>query len=167
MKIINTSFFTVALISTLLITIHNDPVEAQSSIQWVDLEKAQTQSVDDKKTVFVFVEAEWCGFCKQMKREVFPVKEISSLMSDEFHGVLIDLESKNEISFNGNKMTEREFARSMEVMQTPTMIFLNSAGDELGRQPGYLNEDEFFKLLRYVNSDEFGVVSFSDFSAGK
>lgn len=167
MKIIITSFFTVALITVFLITIQNEPAKAQDSIQWVDLEEAQTRSVNDKKIVFVFVEAEWCGFCKRMKKEVFPKKEISVLMSDEFHGVVIDLESKNEILFNGNKITEREFARSREVMQTPTMIFLDDTGEELGRQPGYLNEEDFYKLLRYVNSDEFGVVSFSNFSADR
>jgi len=47
------------------------------------------------------------------------------------------------------------------------MIFLDSEGKELGRQPGYLDEEVLYKLLSYVISDEFGVVSFSEYSAGR
>ena len=152
---------TILIISTLTTSSH-----AQNSVDWKVLAEAQNASFDNNKVVFVFVEAEWCGFCKRMKRDVFPKSKISDLLRDEYFSVLIDLESKNEITFNGETMTEREFARNMEVMQTPTMIFLDSEGKELGRQPGYLDEEDFYKLLRYVISDEFGVVSFSEYSAG-
>lgn len=166
MKLNKSLNFLPALLVVFVVAILSKPVSAQSTIDWIDLEEAQNLSKEDQKPVFVFVEAEWCGFCKKMKREVFPKNEISGLLNQEYYGVLIDLESKNEISFNGKRMTERDFARSMEVMQTPTMIFLDDKGEELGRQPGYLDSDEFYKLLRYVLSDEFGTVSFSDFNAG-
>ena len=167
MKLKNASKKYSTLFIIFLIALSFEPASAQSTIEWIDMEEAQKQSEVDQKPVFVFVEAEWCGFCKKMKREVFPQTEISGLMNEEYYGVLVDLESKNEIAFNGNIMTEREFSRSMEVMQTPTMIFLGNDGEELGRQPGYLGEDDFYKLLRYVTSDDFGVVPFKDFSAGR
>ena len=155
------------LLTLLFISANTIPSEAQSGIDWTELANAQERSIDNNKIVFVFVEAEWCGFCKRMKRDVFPNPKVLDLMLDKYYNVLIDLESKNEITFNGQTMTEREFARSMEVKQTPTMIFLNSEGEELGRQPGYLDKDDLYKLLRYVISEDFGVVSFSEFSAGR
>jgi thioredoxin-related protein len=154
-----------ALSIILIISTLTASSDAQNRVDWKELAEAQIASIDSSKVVFVFVEAEWCGFCKRMKRDVFPKSKISDLMRDEYFSVLIDLESKNELTFNGETMTEREFARNMEVKQTPTMIFLNSKGKELGRQPGYLDEEVFYKLLRYVISDEFGVVSFSEYSA--
>lgn len=167
MKIKCISLFLLTFMIAFFTFVNSKPAAAQNSVQWIDLEEAQKRSEKDQKPIFVFVEAEWCGFCKRMKREVFPENEISDLMNREYYGVLIDLESKNEIIYNGKTVTEREFARSMEVMQTPTMIFLNNAGEEMGRQPGYLDGDDFYKLLRYVISDDFGTVSFNDFSAGK
>lgn len=167
MKLSATSLILIAFIIGVFTLINTESAAAQHSVQWINLTEAQKRSMDDQKPVFIFVEAEWCGFCKKMKRDVFPENEISDLMNREYYGVLIDLESKKEIIYNGKTMTEREFARSMEVMQTPTMIFLNNAGEEMGRQPGYLDGDDFYKLLRYVISDDFGTVSFNDFSAGK
>ena len=155
------------LLTLLFISANTIPSEAQSGIDWTELANAQERSIDNNKIVFVFVEAEWCGFCKRMKRDVFPNPKVLDLMLDKYYNVLIDLESKNKITFNGETMTEREFARSMEVKQTPTMIFLDSEGEELGRQPGYLDKDDLYKLLRYVISEDFGVVSFSEFSAGR
>ncbi len=167
MKQSNTSFYLLVLVSPLFIILLTESSSAQSTVQWFGLEEAQNLAEENQKRVFIFVEAEWCGFCKRMKREVFPRSDIAGLMNEEYYGVLVDLESKKELVFNGKMMTEREFARSKEVMQTPTMIFLDDRGEEMGRQPGYLDGDDFYKLLRYVISDDFGTVSFNDFSAGK
>lgn len=156
-----------ALLTILIIFFSTTHSDAQGGVYWTELAHAQKSSADNSKIVLVFVEAEWCGFCKRMKRDVFPTPKISDLMGNEYYNVLIDLESKKEIIFNGERMTERDFARSMEVMQTPTIIFLNSRGEVLGRQPGYLDQDDLYKLLRYVISDDFGVIPFSNYSTGR
>ena len=136
-----------------------------SSPEWKSMDMAQELAEQDKKPIFIFVEAEWCGLCKQMKRNVFPDGNIKKLLSEQFHMVSIDLDSKNRITFNDKEMTEREFARTMEVMATPTMIFVDYKGEEMGRRPGFMDMEGFNKLLLYVNSDQFTEVSFEDFNA--
>jgi thioredoxin-related protein len=132
--------------------------------EWVDIETAQELSKEDGHPVFLFFEAEWCGTCKRMLRTVFPQPEVDRLLSENYHAVSIDLDSRKEILFNGQKLTKRSLARELEIEATPTLLFLNSAGEELGRFLGFLDEDDFKRLLVYVTSDQFNEVSFEDFT---
>lgn len=135
-----------------------------TEINWISLTEAQEKSSVDGKPLFIFVEAEWCGICKRMMNSVFPEPSVTELLTDNFHPVLIDLDSRKTILFNGEVMTERNFARNMQVQQTPTTIFIDEAGDVLGSQPGFMDVDELKKLLHYLLSDQFGLVPLSEFS---
>jgi thioredoxin-related protein len=143
-------------------TLHN---EIDSSVSWISMEQAQEKSAEDGKPLFVFVEAEWCGICKRMLANVFPNQDVSDDLMANYHPVKIDLDSKNQIRFNGETMTEREFAREMIVAGTPTTIFFDSAGDELGRQVGFVSIEDLQQLLAYVVSDQFNEVSFEEFQS--
>ncbi|MEX0995014.1 MAG: thioredoxin family protein [Balneolaceae bacterium] len=136
---------------------------SQENIKWLELEEAQKRAQETGKPVFVFVEAEWCVYCRQMHREVFPESEVIRMMDEEYLPVSIDLDSRETVIFNGEEMTEREFARSMEVTTTPTILFLNSGGEEMGRQLGYNPADRFLAVLEFVTSDQFGEVSFEQY----
>lgn len=134
-----------------------------SDINWISLTEAQQKTKIDGKPLFVFVEAEWCGICKRMMNSVFPLPDITELLVENYHPVLIDLDSGEIIIFNGEEISERNFARNMQVQQTPTMIFIDSAGDVMGRQPGFMGHDELERLLHYVLSDQFGTVPLTEF----
>ncbi|MGM0460754.1 MAG: thioredoxin family protein [Bacteroidota bacterium] len=138
-------------------------VQSDNEINWVSLEEAQTRSAEDGKPVVVFVEAEWCGICKEMRRSVFPNDEVKSFLEEKYHMVSIDLDSRKEVQFNKQLITERQFARSMGVEATPTLIFLDSNGEELGRRPGYLGRTDMKRLLEFILSDKFGVISFEEY----
>ncbi len=135
----------------------------ETEIKWLSLEEAQTQAGENGKPIFVFVEAEWCGTCKRMMNTVFPDPEISTLVTEYYHPVIIDLDSNEQVVFNGKEKTERSFARTMQVQQTPTMIFISSSGEVMGRQPGFMDRSELKQLLHYVLSDQFGEVPVSEF----
>lgn len=137
---------------------------SEKNIEWVSLETAQELSKETGKPVFVFFEAEWCGICKRMLRTVFPQTAVENLLNDNYHVVSIDLDSKKKILFNNKTLTERNFARELEIIATPTILFLNSNGSELGRFRGYLDSDDFARLLVYVRSDEFGEVLFENYT---
>lgn len=134
-----------------------------SAVNWLSLDEAQKKSAEDGKPLFVFVEAEWCSICKRMLNSVFPKDVVAGPLSDQYHPVSIDLDSKNEIDFNGERMTEREFAQKMEVTGTPTTIFFNTEGEELGRQVGFIDTDELERLLAYITSDQFPDVPLDKF----
>lgn len=132
-------------------------------IHWIKLSEAQEKSKKDGKPLFIFVEAEWCGICKRMQNTVFPVPEVADLLSNNYHPVLIDLDSRKKVIFNGEDVSERNFARNMQIQQTPTIIFIDADGEVLGRQPGFKDREELRKLLLYILSDQFGIVPLSEF----
>lgn len=146
----------------------SNPVMAQSnndstSFEWYNLEEAQKRAESEQKKVFIFAEAEWCGICKQMKREVFPKEEVQQIITEYFYPVKIDIESDNNIVFNGDKMTEQNFSRNMRVSATPTMIFVDHKGEVLGVQPGFIEESVFTSLLEYIGNNRMGEGDFEDY----
>ncbi len=140
-----------------------DTLTVSVPFEWLGLEQAQKMAAESGKTVFVFVEAEWCVYCRQMKREVFPDETVTRLIEEYYHPVSIDLDSREKILFNGEEMTERQFARKMNVTTTPTLIFVSPDGEELGRQLGYNPTDRFRTVLEFVQSDQFGSLSFEEY----
>ncbi len=135
----------------------------KDSLDWVSLEEAQKAAVEDGKKIMVYVHAEWCGICRQVEEEIFPESLIQRLVERNYHPVNIDLDSQEKVLFNGEEMTEREFARKMNVSTTPTFLFINKDGKVLAHQVGYNPLERFAALLRFINSEWFGEVSFSEY----
>ena len=148
------------LIAGLLFSAHNKTPAQQLAehqtdepkTEWLEIEAAQKLSKADGNPVFIFFEADWCGTCKHMLRTVFPQPELHRFLSDHYHAVTIDLDSRNEIFFNGKLMTERSLARELEIQATPTLLFLDSSGEELGRYPGFFDASRPLRIARSNNT---------------
>lgn len=150
----------------LLLTAYTSDSDAGSvnePFEWLKLEKAQNAAINDGKTIMVFVEAEWCGICRRMENEIFPQEVIQKLIREKYHPVTIDLDSREKVIYNGQEMTEREFARKMNVSATPTIIFINPQGEVLAHQIGFNPTDRFEALLHFISSDQFGEVPFEEY----
>lgn len=139
------------------------PATAQSDMNWNSLSEAQELAKENGKKVMLFAEAEWCGYCKKMHKEVFPKQAVQDSLDKYFYPVKVDIESDREIVFNGSSLTERQLARRFRVSSTPTFIFLDQDGNPIGRQPGFLPTDVFDKLVAFVGSDLTGKQSFKEY----
>lgn len=133
------------------------------SINWVSISEAQKLADENDKKVMIFAEAEWCGYCKKMNKQVFPQQSVQDSLHKYFFPVRIDVESEKKITFNGKQLSEQQLSRKFRVSSTPTFIFLNSEGDIIGTQPGYLPSEVFDKLLAFVGMDLTGTVSFKQY----
>lgn len=133
------------------------------SINWMPLEEAQEQAAETGKKVFIYAEAEWCGYCKKMNKQVFPQQSVADSLSKYFHPVRIDIESDEKTVFNEEDFTEQVLAQKFRVTGTPTMIFIDSDGQILGTQPGFLKTEIFDKLLAYVGNDLFDKLEFKEY----
>ncbi len=111
----------------------------------------------------LFVEAEWCGYCKKMYEEVFPKQTVQDSLHKYFYPVKVDVESDRQIVLNGNSLTEQQLARQFRASSTPTFIFLDQNGNTIGRQPGFLTANIFDKLVAFVGSDLTGKQSFKKY----
>ena len=140
-----------------------DKAGQESAVVWHTYDEAQRKATEESKPLFIFVEADWCIPCRQMKSEVFPRMEVSRLLNQRYYAVSIDVDSRETLEFQGETLSERAFARTKKVTSTPTMIFLEPDGTELGRRPGAADNDELITLLKYVDSENFDKISLEEF----
>ncbi len=150
------------LVGIVLISIICTTATAQS-IEWKSMEEAQKLASEDNKKVMLYAEAEWCGYCKKMDKQVFPKASVVDSLNKYFHPVRIDIESDKKLRFNGEEYTEQSLARKFRVFSTPTTIFFEPDGSIVGTQPGFLPPDVFDKLLAFVGSGLHGKIKFEKY----
>lgn len=139
-------------------------VPAQDTgITWHKMEEAQQLAKENGKKVLVYAEASWCSYCRQMEQEVLSKTDIQTTMDNYFYPVRINIESDQEIEFNGRQITQMEFAGEMRVSGTPTFFFIDSEGSVIGAQPGFIPEDIYQSMLKYVGTDTYNEMKFNEY----
>lgn len=81
----------------------------------------------EDKLVFVDVYTSWCGPCKKMVAEVFPLKEVGDVFNPNFVNYKIDAEKGEGIAI----------AKQFGVKSFPTYLFVNGDGVLVYRSGGY------------------------------
>ena len=130
----------------------------------VSLEEALVLSSETGKKILIDVYAAWCPYCQRMHSDVYTDERVLDAISNYFIWVKINVESDDMVNYHGNEMTEAEFAGALENESIPTTYFLNNKGAIIGKQPGFIEEDTFSKLLNFVGSDAFQSQSFQDYT---
>lgn len=131
--------------------------------EWYELGEAQKLAAENDKKILVYANARWCTYCKKMEKEVFSQKSVQDLTNQHFYTVWVDIESDRKLTFRGNEMTEMEFSRGMRVTGTPTFIFIDSEGEIIAGQPGFIPEDMYSQILKFVGTDAYLDQSFEEF----
>jgi len=81
----------------------------------------------EDKLVFIDVYTSWCGPCKQMAAEVFPLKEVGDVFNPNFVNYKIDAEKGEGIAI----------AKQFGVKSYPTYLFVNGDGVLVYRSGSY------------------------------
>jgi thioredoxin-related protein len=131
----------------------------------ITLAKAmQLASMNHKKVLIDFM-ADWCIYCKKMDKEVFPNPKVHAVLSEYFYKVKINVESKDQVTFQGKTYTKAQFAQAFGVSGLPTYVFMDSKGNFIAGQPGYIPAPDFARMLSYIGSDAYKKMSFKDYSS--
>ena len=115
-------------------------VENTEGMQFVDLtfDEVLDKAKKEGKLVFMDCYTTWCGPCKMMSNQVFPLKFVGDFMNEHFVCVKIDME-KGE----GAKL-----AKKYEVKAFPTMFLLNAEGEPIYKILGAHNPNTFFSKVK-------------------
>ena len=100
-----------------------------------DFEEAESVARDQEKPLFVDFETTWCGPCKIMDEWVYTAD-----------GVVDAAESLVAVKVDGDERLDLK--DRFGVTGFPTMILLNSGGEELGRASGYVNVADMTDFLK-------------------
>ncbi len=101
-----------------------------------DFSAAKQQAVsENKKLLLDFTGSDWCGYCKLLDAEVLNTSAFKDFAKD-FILVRIDFPRSTELP-PALKQQNDALAQQFQVSGFPTLVALNSSGNEITRQTGY------------------------------
>ena len=145
----------------------------QEKIKWVSFEEAIKLNKENPKPILVDIYTDWCGFCKKMDLETYSNKTITKYINDNFYAVKLDGEGKKAIDFKGytfkfQKKGRRGFhelpATLMQgKLSYPTTVFMDKDAELLQPIPGFLQKEQFEKILVFFNTEAYKNKSWDAF----
>ena len=103
-----------------------------------DLEKAKAQAKAEKKMVLIdFTGSDWCGWCIKFDEETLSKTEFKEFAKKNLVLVELDYPRKKQQSAALKAANER-LKKQYKVTGFPTFVLLDSGGEEIGRQVGYI-----------------------------
>jgi thiol:disulfide interchange protein DsbD len=112
--------------------------QAGDGVVWSgSYDSAMRTAKAENRPVMIDFSADWCVYCKKLESDVFSDRRVGA-ESKRFVNIKIDADkSKNVV-------------REHDVLGLPTVVFLDSAGAEVGRIQSYVNADEFLERMKSV-----------------
>ena len=122
-------------------------------IQWQPYDEGIAMIKSQHKKGFIHFYTDWCTYCKLMTKQTF---------SDE---KVIDYLNNNFVSIMVNADKEKEVARKYGVNRFPNTWFISEDSSALSSQPGFIPPDMLLSMLKFLNTDSFKKMKFSEFVA--
>ena len=111
---------------------------AQTNFRDITFQEALAAAKAEGRPVFIDFYTDWCGPCKAMSRNIFPLQQVGDFMNEAF--VCIKLNAEKEGA---------EQAEQYQVNAYPTMIIVDGDGQEIYRKVGAsTNADEFVDEMK-------------------
>jgi thioredoxin-related protein len=104
-----------------------------------------------KKKAFIYFHADWCKYCKKMEKEAFSNSEVIEYLNDNYISILVDTDHEEKI------------AAKYDAKRLPMLYFLKEDGSVLTFRPGYVEAKELLYMLKFVSTESFKKMNFTDF----
>lgn len=128
------------------------PLEIENAPEWRNLETAmkEVNAQQTGRLILIDIYEVGCRFCRQMEREVYPSESIRTLIDEKFVPVKVNGNSDNPIVYNGETMTQQEFAARMGVSAFPYTVVMDSDGNVLNSRRGYMGIADLSRFLNDI-----------------
>ena len=114
-----------------------------------DFKTVLAKAKKENKLIFLDAYAAWCGPCKLMVKNIFPLQTVGDYYNANFVNVKIDMEKGEGI----------ELAKKFKVQGYPTYLFIDGDGNEVHRTMGYVKEEDFIQFGKDALNPEGRMVS--------
>ncbi|SIQ45936.1 Thioredoxin [Chryseobacterium sp. RU37D] len=92
----------------------------------------------ENKLVFIDAYTTWCGPCKLMSKNIFPMQSVGDYYNANFINAKIDMEKGEGI----------DIAKKYNVKAFPTYLFVDGNGELVHRTLGYVEEKDFIQFAK-------------------
>jgi thioredoxin-related protein len=107
------------------------------------------------RPLVVFFEQRRCAACDELHADVLTREETRKLL-DAFDVVQVDMRAKAPlVTTDGRRTTAVEWARELNVLYAPSLVFFNERGKEVFRTEAYLKSFHVQSALDYVASGAY------------
>jgi len=108
----------------------------QSAIQWnSNLNTAMNTAQNSNKLLFVDFYADWCGYCKQLDEKTYTNTKVKQVMAQKYVAVKVNVDQNPDL------------ASKYGVYGLPTLIIMDSNGNEIKRVDGYQSSSQLLSIL--------------------
>lgn len=122
--------------------------EAPASVEWLTYRAAVNKGRDEAKPVMIHFTADWCKWCKKMKKETYTDPRVKAFMAEHMSVTMVDTEEVPSL------------ARKYNVSSLPTLWFLDAEGKPLTAVPGYVGPDKLLRIMEYISTKAYETVSY-------
>lgn len=133
---------------------------------FLDLHEDVAEAAKHGRRVLLYFYQDGCPYCKKLLQDNLGQRPIADKTRKYFDVIAINMWGDREVSdLNGAATTEKDFARQMKVMFTPTLIALNEKGAQALRINGYYAPHQFGAALDYAGQKKERELPFKDYLA--
>lgn len=124
------------------------------SIDWTEYEAALSKAKEQDKKSFIYFYTEWCTYCKKVENDLFKDSDVAGYLNEHFVSASVNVK--------GNE--SKRIAKDYGVSGFPTFWFLEEDSSKLNYLPGYIEKDKFLQVLKYISTDSYETMKFSEFA---
>ena len=126
-------------------------VKDGSAIAWENFSDGMASGKNSDKHIFLYFHADWCTYCKKLKKTTFKDKAVLKYLSQNFISIAVDTDK------------DKALANQWRVTGLPSMWFLGPDGSKISNIPGYVDADLFIKFLKYIHTKSYKTIKFNEF----
>lgn len=140
-------FFGSVLLVILLIPTATSAQE--NAIEWQTFENAIQLGEENQKILLVDVWAPWCGWCRKMKKEVYP--NLSKDLSNQFIWTRLNRDDHDtNLTYKGQKFTPFRVTQRLRVESVPALVILSPKGEYMFHTSGFIEKKSMEEFLNDI-----------------
>jgi thioredoxin-related protein len=133
---------------------------------FLDIKDEAATVAKEGKRLMLYFGQDGCPYCRELMQTSFTQKDIVDKARKHFEAVALNIFGDREVVWtDGQRFTEKTFARHLKVQFTPTLLFLDEQGRVTTRLNGYWPPHRFSAALDYVAARHDQKMPLADYLA--
>jgi thioredoxin-related protein len=133
---------------------------------FLDIREDVAGAAEDGRLLLLYFYQDGCPYCSKLLHDNFGDQAIAEKTRRHFDVIALNMWGDREVTgLRGETLSEKQFAAGLKVQYTPTLLFLDEAGEPVVRLNGYYQPHHFSAILDYVSGHRRSGQSLRDYVA--